>query len=233
MNVKTFLKTNKYTKKIVALGISFYNNMVARRINAKKRYNIQNNGNAVIEKIQKVLCENDIFFFFDMGTLLGIVREGHIIKHDLDIDVAVYVDSEEEKEFVRDILVSSGAVQTRHFSIDEIGIVEQSFVYCDVKFDICYYSAAEEFDYTYLMYSDPTKTYVNGELSVVELNCPHICKTELYKFGNIMINVPEQYEEYLAYRYGKNWRIPDKNYVYWRGPSTAITDFLGRFEELI
>ena len=28
-------------------------------------------------------------------------------------------------------------------------------------------------------------------------------------------------EKYLSERYGKNWMIPDKNYVYWKANSTT------------
>jgi lipopolysaccharide cholinephosphotransferase len=36
------------------------------------------------------------------------------------------------------------------------------------------------------------------------------------KFYGMEFKVPAETEEYLAYRYGKNWRTPQKNYKYWK-----------------
>jgi adenine deaminase len=34
-------------------------------------------------------------------------------------------------------------------------------------------------------------------------------------------------------RYGKNWTIPDKNYVYWKGPSVEPTNYKGQVKKYI
>jgi len=36
------------------------------------------------------------------------------------------------------------------------------------------------------------------------------------KFYEMEFKVPDRTEEYLVYRYGKDWRLPQKNYKYWR-----------------
>ena len=58
---------------------------------------LQKNGVQTVKAVQEILSETGVFFFFDMGTLLGIVREGRLLKHDMDIDIAVVVSCEEEK----------------------------------------------------------------------------------------------------------------------------------------
>ena len=68
----------------------------------------------------------------------------------------------------------------------------------------------------------------------VKLICPHIYNITTTLFQGVKINVPEKPEEYLAVRYGENWRIPDKKYIYWKGPSAQTTEFIGHqinFEE--
>lgn len=198
----------------------------------KKRRNIQKKGILIIKKVQETLSQNGVFFFFDMGTLLGIIREGGFIKHDLDIDIAVRVDSEDEKLRIKEIFSSVGAEECFRYTAEGLGIVEQSFSYMDVKFDINYYITKGDNDYCYLMYRHPDKEYEGDDMSVVELSCAHVVNTELHKLYNIDVNVPENPEAYLANRYGETWRIPDKGYVYWKGPSTAPTEYIGKKIEL-
>jgi len=41
-------------------------------------------------------------------------------------------------------------------------------------------------------------------------------------FYDMKINIPTRAEEYAAYRYGKNWRQPDKNFIYFRDAGTVV-----------
>lgn len=42
-------------------------------------------------------------------------------------------------------------------------------------------------------------------------------------FYGMEFKVPAETEEYLAYRYGKNWRTPKRDYVYYKDDG-AITN---------
>lgn len=224
--MKEFLRTNILTKGIYNfLGDHYYRSKEKKEQNRKKKQ-LQKEGVKVIRCVQEIMEKTGFKFFFDMGTLLGIVREGRLLKHDMDIDVGVYVGTEEEKLKIREMLLETGAKEQYRFSIDEVGIIEQSFVYKNIKFDINYYLAGES-DVCYLMYNDPDKQLEAGQMSVVKLHCPHIEKINKILFQGIEINAPEDPEGYLAVRYGENWRIPDKKYIYWKGPSTQPTNYIG------
>jgi len=41
-------------------------------------------------------------------------------------------------------------------------------------------------------------------------------KLETIKFYGMTFNVPSNAEEYLKYRYGENWRIPNKKWEWWK-----------------
>jgi len=192
----------------------------------KKIRNLNRQGSNTILKLQNILERSGLFFFFDMGTLLGIVREGRILKHDLDIDVAVYASSEDEKEFLRNLLMENSCRRRLSFSIDGLGIVEESFIYKNIKFDINYYYRENNDDVCYLMYSSPKNDSPSEYMNVVRLGCKPILTTCKKKFGNSSIFIPVDAESYLAERYGSNWRVPDKQYIYWKGPSTTQTDYL-------
>ena len=78
------------------------------------------------------------------------------------------------------------------------------------------------------MYTDETKVYTNGEMDVVKLTCDSVRTIEKREFHGEQINVPENAEEYLARRYGDDWRIPNTKWIYWKGPSTMPTQYTGK-----
>ena len=65
---------------------------------------------------------------------------------------------------------------------------------------------------------------------MVELATSPIKEIKQIDFNGKMINVPKDSEKYLSERYGSNWRIPDKNYLYWQGPSASLTSYLAKQE---
>lgn len=218
--IKKFMRTFPLTRGI-------WCRLSDEKVKKIRRDNLQKNGVETVKTVQEILESTGVFFFFDMGTLLGIVREGRLLRHDMDIDIAAVVGSEEEKAALREALVARGCAIRYSYSIEELGTVEESFMMSDIKFDINYYIREDDRDVCYLMYEEPGREYKHGELSVVKLSSPHISVLEKKDFNGTMINVPKNAEDYLAVRYGENWRIPDKGYVYWKGPSTSPTDFVG------
>ena len=83
------------------------------------------------------------------------------------------------------------------------------------------------------MYKSPQSALPEGSLNVVKASCLHINELEKIEFKGKKINVPKDRESYLAERYGDNWKIPDKNYVYWKGPSITATDYVGHIVKYI
>ncbi len=200
---------------------------VRSRIAVKKmNHEINVKGSQVVKYLQRMMEDSGVFFYFDMGTLLGIIREGKLLSHDLDVDIAVFVDREKRRAF-REYLISRGCVLKKVYSVEGLGVVEESFYYLGVKFDVNYYEQCENVDVCYLLYSMPEKQYEKNQLDVVKLTNPHVCGVKKVAFAGTMVNVPENPEEYLAVRYGKNWRIPDRKYIYWKGPSTTTTQLTG------
>lgn len=223
--VKDFFRGNKLTAATYRLLKSIRRRDEAKR-KQQKRETLQKNGIALIHLVQDLLT--DEFFHFDMGTLLGIVREGRLLGHDVDVDIALHIKQRDEIDRIREILKSKGCQINSSFSVDGIGTVEDSFYVMGIKFDMAYYFEKPDKDVTYLMYKDPNNPPKENLFNVVELECSPIRELTQIEFGGKMINVPKDSEKYLAERYGANWRIPDKNYIYWRGPSAKPTDYVGR-----
>ena len=186
---------------------------------------MKKNSKRTIGQLQSIFEKTGLLFFFDMGTLLGIVRDGKLMKYDYDIDMAVKTSSENEKKEIRKLLIENGCKLLIEDIVDEIGTVEESYKLNGIKFDVNYYVSEERKDVCYLLYKDPES--IAERLNVVKLSCDIIERTIKVPFQELLISVPENPEEYLAQRYGDNWRIPDKGYVYWKGPSTSKISNLG------
>ena len=223
MAIKSILQSFKLTRGLYKQLA----NMKKEIIFEKKRKTIQKSGLKTIETIQRFLQKEKFDFFFDMGTLLGIIREGRLLGHDLDIDVGCFVNSNEEKERLSSTLIKNKCQLKYRYEIEGIGVVEESYILNNIKFDVNFYFTENDKSVCYLMYKDPGMEYDKDCLSVVKLTCSRIEMIRSYKWRDVDINVPENPEQYLANRYGENWRIPDKNYIYWKGPSTIPTNLKG------
>ena len=200
----------------------------------KKRYYMNKYALLVLHEIQDILSTQKNVFFFDMGTLLGIIREGHLLEHDLDIDIGVFASLEDEKKRLLYIFLLNGCKFHASYSIEGIGIVEYSLLYHNIKFDINFYSSCNERSICYLMAppkaeSDfPSRINLSkNERRVVRLSVPSIKGVDYIDFHGKQINIPINAEEYLTSRYGDNWRIPDKKYKYWLGNSASMTELIG------
>lgn len=213
--------TNKVSKK------RFFSKLKSKLSKKIKHVNMLLNGSKTILKLQYIFSESGVRFFFDMGTLLGIVREGQLLKHDLDIDIAVYAETDIAKDNLRRHLVNNGCKIKYTFTVDDIGIVEESYKLHGIKFDVNFYHHTKTTDFCYLLYTRPGENYNPDKMHVVELRCDAIVSIVQIRFKNGMINIPDNAESYLAVRYGENWRIPDKGYVYWKGNSACPIEKMG------
>ncbi len=223
--VKELIRKNKITKNAyLFIGRKYYEVYYTikkkRMTNAMKRYSSK-----TIAQLQSWFESTELCFFFDMGTLLGIVRDGRLMKYDYDIDIAVKASEEKEKETLRKLLIDNGCKLLMEDVVDEIGVVEESYKLNGIKFDVNYYVNEGNSDICYLLYKDPESAATR--LNVVKLVCDEIKRTVKVPFQGMQISIPENPEAYLAQRYGEKWRIPDKGYVYWKGPSTRKIDNLG------
>lgn len=221
--LKGFFRDWRPTQKIYAK----ISNIKWKHICNKKKKALHKSGIKTVFDIQNILSNYKIPFFFDMGTLLGIIREGELLSHDMDIDVAIYIPLEEIDKF-RKYMCDNDCKLAYSYVADRVGNVEDSFLKNGIKFDVNYYRKDGEQDICYLLYRDAERQYADDNiLDVVKLRCPSIKSILLYDFKGKKVNVPENPEQYLETRYGK-WRVPDKNYVYWKGNSAEQIDLQGK-----
>lgn len=138
--------------------------------------------------LKEVLDKNNVKFGLIAGTLLGAVREKDFIEHDEDIDLYFM---EEDKESLLDSLhdlIAEGFEIARYDGRELMSIIRKG-EYIDL----------------YIFRKDDNNIR----------NCCGWCipeyflkETTLLEFKGAEFMVPKEYEEYLFYQYGKNWRTP-------------------------
>jgi glycosyltransferase involved in cell wall biosynthesis len=189
---------------------------------------IQEVGCRLIVGVQEVLRREGIAAFADFGTLLGLVREGALLAHDLDIDLGVVIRDPREVAKSRIALERFGfRVWREYYKGSEL--VESSFKMLGVKIDLHYYHVNDETAKTWLFYRDPEKTYGQHERDIVEMTYSPINELTTLEVEGLQVQVPSNAEQLLEQKYGPNWTTPDKNWVYWRSPAATPIAENGHF----
>lgn len=221
--IKTMLRNNPLTRKFF---LEWEKKKTEVYLMEKNRI-LHEHGYKLIDEVQNALVGCGEIFFFDFGTLLGIIREGRIISHDMDMDVGVRIKDENTIERIRKALISAGCKHESVNYIDGELIGQDTFAKYGIEFDIYYYRDDGNISEVLTLFRDPQKEYKGDLWDVVSLKSKPVLNTVLYEFQGRMVSVPEFYEEHLVNRYGPNWRVPDKNYVYWDSFSSTITNKKG------
>lgn len=211
-----------------------------RRIKSKKqtvggnsyqhaqRQRIQENGYQLIAAVQDILDRVGIEVFADFGTMLGLVREGRLLAHDLDIDLGVIVKDPADLHTIRIAMERFGFRVTREY-YREGELVESSFRLFGVKLDINYYRVDADSARTWLFYRHPDKKYGPRERDIVEMRYSPISDFRMIDVQGAQIRIPANAKQLLAEKYGPNWRTPDKDWIYWQSPAATPIDGEGSF----
>lgn len=221
--IKEYLKQNCLTKNIYAVLREFKQ----RKHKRKKQLGMiqfENKGVEILFYTQKIFKLSGVKFFIANGTLLGIIRDNKLITRDMDIDVIVYLEENSKIEDFRKVLIENKYEILHSFSVEDIGITQDTFVIDDVMVDVSYVRKVENKYYPYVLYNTEDEKnkvivfpFTSGE-------------TKEYKYNGIEINVPDNPELFLEESYGKDWRIPNPNYIYWENENGIKLDLKGNIQ---
>lgn len=192
-----------------------------KRINKQRNKNFKEHSLETLRAFDKCMVENGFNYMLTFGSLLGAVREGGFISHDLDIDVMMY--AEEHNDILQQKLYNAGFRLIRRFSIDNATLgCEECYVYKDtcVSIDIFYIYPAID-DYPYVCCWNCFPDCVTWRESVTKyggviprrIELPLNKNIQRVKFENIEVNIPQNANQILEFSYGSNYMIPDPNYV--------------------
>jgi hypothetical protein len=188
-----------------------------------------------LEFVTNLLNQNNINYWLDSGTLLGLYREGKVLEHDKDIDISVW-DTEEEK------IIQISKYLLKHYTLRVLNYGGYNFKY---KFTPKGKSRVLKIDFNlFIQKKDyalcPQPIVKNNiilkiiwrlynlryqKLKKVKFDSPFfklLFKMYTWKVpakffidttkkGNFVF--PSETENYLEFRYG-NWRIPQKNWSF-------------------
>ena len=194
-----------------------------------KRNAIQTFGLPLIQFVQELLQGIGISAFADFGTLLGIIREGKLLAHDLDVDIGVILNEPFDTHRIRVAMERSGFTLWRQY-INGERIVEESYRLNSLKVDFNYYEMDDRYAKTWLFYSKPGFQYEKKTLRhIVEMTYSPIREMQTVSVGDCRIVIPKNAEQLLTEKYGQSWRIPDTGWIYWQSPAATPVEGMGRF----
>lgn len=152
-----------------------------------------------------ILREHDIRYFIVCGTLLGSVRHGGIIPWDDDIDIGIL---EEDLPKLQAIDFSKYNMQTRGIIKTNTGKIfwtdrlDSGKKMNSVFIDVFVFEEKENKIYQYAN-QEALKSWPKEYMKESE-----IFPLKRYKFGDIMVNGPNNYKNYCERVWG-NWRNPE------------------------
>lgn len=153
--------------------------------------------------------------FLNSGTLLGVVRDGRLIDHDDDIDLAIILHAESAETAAQEWSALRSTMREAGILVEEQMMSDAIFKltgHGDVKFDLfpAWFEGDRFFVYPHT-FGDLTRD------DVLPLSkCP---KTGHY--------IPADSEKMLANNYGTDWRTPDPYFKFpWNAAKRKFKTFL-------
>ena len=164
--------------------------------------------NLAIERLNNLLiyfksCPEIVIRISD-GSLLGILRDGKLIEHDNDIDFDI-VWSKNSLKLIKNLSVKKRWKLIRQVSYK--GRIQQLTYYDDLEiiYDFIFWSIDERFA---INFSEP------HFFRIMDIKFLTRLKEENINGFNYL--VPWDKLEWLNYRYGKNWNIPEDEKKDWK-----------------
>ena len=184
----------------------------------------------MLSKVSRVLEKEKIPYILEAGTLLGIVRENRLLPWDNDVDITI------TRQFESQLLKSLWKmrllglkVQAKYYDRDlkyfkkgELRIIKikhknpLKFFKTDVILDIFIKRKIEQEYFWTVGIKAPVLKSVPEEF--------YDFHTQI-DFKGKKYSVPKDYEGYLENHYGKDWRIPVKEWNY-RTSDQSVREYL-------
>lgn len=169
------------------------------------KINYRNLLDEVLLKYGSFLDEIGLPFILIGGTLLGLIREKHLLGHDHDVDVAVWIEDLTPKI----IEAIKGHQDFQHLTTSISGVGQLNLVHKTIHFDIFPFRQKENLIFL---------NQIHDECAVWPADVLEKSKPKKIRYLGRKWLIPSKPKKFLATCFGRNWRIPDKNYVWKNGP---------------
>lgn len=208
MDLITYL-TNKLPR--VKRGVEVCFPFVGRVMNERRRRlrteAYMRYGLEAARRFDECMREGGYRYMLTAGTMLGAVREHGFIKHDMDLDVAMWID-DYCPEMVKD-LGRYGFEWLYSYQVDggRCGR-EDTFDYKGCRIDIFYiFPAVSELPYITDFWTEPGMA--PGTYMPRRQEMPFVRETRLERFEDLLLPVPVNAEEQCVFRYGEDYMTPN------------------------
>lgn len=156
----------------------------------------------------EALAEAGAVAWVTYGTLLGLVREGRLLPHDDDVDIAVMAGARSDRIKV------GMAARGLSLMLDEVGpegVSKLKFTHGAVAIDLFFVRDEGQVwaDYCTLV-----------RRSLLRSTHPPVT-VEMRELGGLVLPVPRDAEAYLVHLYGEGWRQPVTDWNWYMSPPNA------------
>lgn len=163
-----------------------------------------------MERGCEIMKKLDWYFWITSGNLLGIVRDGKMIDHDTDIDVCCRVDYFDDGIYDKTVelikeMTRCGIIpcMTQVYKNRPMQTAFVDSLNHDVIFDIYYY---------YTGFGDLVNWNMEGTLRKPN---KFVDELDSVEFKGVIYPTPKPVEEFLAWRYGEDWKTPRQKKDNW------------------
>jgi len=230
--LKLWIEKNQ---KIANILRFFYRKTIVRYKHYKQNRRFLKNASVVLSDISHIFKELNIQYWLEFGTLLGAIREKDLIKHDLDIDLGLFL--KDYSEEIEEVFKKYGFIKVSQISIDN-GVygLEESYESKGVIVDLFYFTIKENIMYSHGFINEEGKSWYktiieNGGLVVEEITFQYTGFIEII-FLKQKHPIPKDAEAHLKMHYGKNYMQPDPQWkpISTTGNSKILIDKIGIFK---
>lgn len=170
-------------------------------------------GESVLKDFDALMLSHGVNYMMVAGSMLGAVREHGFIKHDFDIDVAIF--AKEGPDRVQQILEQNGFALRHSFQLEGGKLArEDTYEKHNVALDIFYvYEDTVQYLCEFKFVEGCTSWIDSmeraGHVLCNRVEVPLSERVIRVPFESIEVNVPENYHEWLSTRYGTDYMTPN------------------------
>ena len=207
-------------------------------VESKRRNLFHKNGLRLLEDLRLCFKELGLQYSLAFGTMLGAVRDKGFIPHDCDIDIFIWI--EDYSASIKTVMERNG-FRLEHFFLVDGGRLgrEETYSKYDVSVDFFYvYPPITEYPYTcdFIPYKDEASWYHSqkkyGRILARRIEIPITKETVLLPFETIELPVSRNYDEFLRFRYGNDYLIPNPLWSNGENPHIIVwSDMVATFNE--
>lgn len=204
--------------------INKLNNIANKKIDGDRQKLLKENAHQILKEFEEVNNQLGHKIWIEAGTLLGYVREGAILAHDIDMDFAMLnPEDASELDRINEFLAERNFVLNRKL-VYKGDVKEISFSYNGLNVDIILFERVNEkvISTTMIWYGmNALNKPVDIEAFYYELPMEEL---EQVNFMDATAYVPTNPVDYLKGYYGEDYLIPNTNYDWRKNPIYVPVD---------